>query len=629
MEHNFLPISKEEMVARGWEQPDFIMISGDAYVDHSSFGVAIISRLLEAYGFKVAIIAQPDWKNPVQFTQLGEPKLGFLISAGNIDSLVNHYTVAKKKRKQDAYSPGGITGLRPDRALTVYTQKVREVFPQSPIILGGIEASLRRMAHYDYWTDSIRRSVLIDSGADLLIYGMGEKPVLEVAETLASGIKIKDITYIRGTVICVRDLPNPSETLLLPSFSEIKGSKQKFAESFMMQYRNSEPRQAKALAEPYPECYLLQNPPAEPLTGDELDQIYRLPFTRRYHPVYEKGGGVPALSEVKFSLVSSRGCFGGCSFCALHFHQGRCIQTRSIEAVVEEAKKLIEDPDYKGYIHDVGGPTANFRQKACEKQTKQGSCIDKNCLYPEPCRNLTVDHSDYLQLLRELRSLKGVKKVFVRSGIRHDYLLYDPDPAFFEELCEYHISGQLKVAPEHVAPAVLEKMGKPGRETYLAFKKKYKVINQKLGKDQYLVPYFMSSHPGSDLNAAVELASFIRKHEHMPEQVQDFYPTPGTLSTCMYYTGLDPRTGQPVYVPKTAHEKAMQRALIQFRNPKVYRLVHEALIKTGRRDLIGFGKYCLIRPPGGKKNKKAGQGEERKQGLTQKKKDKRKKEVGK
>ncbi len=608
-EQIFLPITRDEMAARGWEQPDFIMISGDAYVDHPSFGAAVISRLLAAYGFTVAMLAQPDWKNPAQFSLLGEPRLGFLISAGNIDSMVNHYSVAKKRRKADAYSPGGKTGLRPDRALIVYARKVREAYPQSAIILGGLEASLRRMAHYDYWADTVQASVLLDTGADLLIYGMGEKPVLEVAEALKSGIKINEITYVRGTVVCVSELPDPAGTVLLPSFDEIRSSKHTFAESFMLQYKNSEPQRAKALAEPYPDCYLLQNPPAEPLTGDELDQVYRLPYTRNYHHIYEKEGGIPALSEVKFSLVSSRGCFGGCSFCALHFHQGRSVQTRSIEAVVEEAEKVIKDPDFKGYIHDVGGPTANFRQKACQKQQKYGTCTDKSCLYPEPCKDLIVDHSDYLELLRRLRSLNGVKKVFIRSGIRHDYLLCDPDPSFFEELCAQHISGQLKVAPEHVSPAVLEKMGKPGREVYLAFKKRYKQLNQGLDKDQYLVPYFMSSHPGSDLKAAIELASFVRKHEHLPEQAQDFYPTPGTLSTCMYYTGLDPRTMDPIYVPRSTHEKAMQRALIQYRNPKLYRLVFEALNKAGRKDLIGYGRNCLIKPPGGKKARNAGPGE--------------------
>lgn len=613
MEQIFLPITKEDMTARGWGQPDFIVISGDAYVDHPSFGVAIISRLLEAYGFKVAVLAQPDWKNPAQFSLLGEPRLGFLISAGNIDSMVNHYSVAKKRRKADAYSPGGKTGLRPDQALSVYARKVREVYPQSAIILGGIEASLRRMAHYDYWTDSVRPSVLLDAGADLLIYGMGEKPVIEVAEALESGIEISDITYVRSTVVCVKELPDPAGTMLLPSYDEVRSSKQKFAESFMIQHEHSEPLRAKTLAEPYPGCYLMQNPPAEPLSGDELDQVYRLPYNRKFHPVYAKEGGVPALGEVKFSLVSSRGCFGSCSFCSLHYHQGRTVQARSIEAVVEEAQKLIDDPAFKGYIHDVGGPTANFRQSACDKQLKHGSCIDKNCLFPEPCPNLKIDHSDYLELLRRLRSLEGVKKVFIRSGIRHDYLLSDPDPAFFEELCEHHVSGQLKVAPEHVVPSVLEKMGKPGREVYLAFKNKYKKINERLGKEQYLIPYFMSSHPGSDLNAAIELASFIRKHEHMPEQVQDFYPTPGTLATCMYHTGLDPRSMQPVYVPKSPHEKAIQRALIQFKNPQHYHLVYEALSRAGRKDLIGYGRYCLLKPRrvnkaiGSKKRAKTGQ----------------------
>ena len=603
MRKDFLPINREEMVARGWDEADFILISGDAYVDHPSFGPAIISRLLEAYGFKVAIIAQPDWKNRDEFRKLGKPRLGFLISAGNIDSMVAHYSVAKKRRKSDTYSPGGRTGLRPDRAAIVYANKAKEVFPDVPVILGGIEASLRRFAHYDYWENKIKPSILVDSKADLLVYGMGEKPVVEIAEALQSGLRVEDLTYIRGTCCFTNQVPDPDGTIVLPSFRDLKVSKELFAESFMVQYRNSDGMQAKTLAEPYEEGFVIQNPPAEPHSTEELDMIYRLPFNRTYHPVYEKAGGVPALGEVRFSLVSSRGCFGGCSFCSLHFHQGRVVQSRSIEAIVEEAEELISDPDFKGYIHDVGGPTANFRRRACSKQEKTGACLDRECLFPGPCEKLEADHSEYISLLRKLRNLEGVKKVFIRSGIRYDYMLHDQDDSFLEELCRHHISGQLKVAPEHVSPGVLKMMNKPGKDLYLQFKKKYKMMNEKLGKDQYLVPYFISSHPGSDLDAAIELAQFIKKHEqHMPEQVQDFYPTPGTLSTCMFYTETDPRTMQPVYVAKSAHEKAMQRALLQYRNPTVYGLVHEALVKAGRKDLIGFGRKCLIRPM--KKKKK-------------------------
>ncbi len=604
MSEQFLPISREEIYERDWERPDFILVSGDAYVDHPSFGAAIIGRQLEAYGFKVGIIAQPDWKNINEFQKLGRPALGFLVTAGNIDSMVNHYTVAKKKRKTDAYSPGGRTGLRPDRATVIYTRMIKKAYPELPVILGGVEASLRRMGHYDYWNDKILPSILLDSEADLLIYGMGEKTVIEVAEAMESGLKAEDLIYIRGTVYKTKNINNPEDTIILPPFKNIVADKRTFAESFMTQYRNTDPISAKALAEPYPDWYVVQNPPSEPLSSDEFDMIYRLPFTRNYHPVYEKAGGVPAISEVKFSLISSRGCFGGCSFCSLHFHQGRTIQTRSSDAVVEEAEVIINDPDFKGYIHDVGGPTANFRQKACHKQLKQGTCLDRQCLFPQPCENLIVDHSSYLNLLRRLRKLDGVKKVFIRSGIRYDYLLADPrGDTFFEELCQHHISGQLKVAPEHSAPAVLKNMGKPDKKIYLDFKKKYKAINEKFGREQYLVPYFMSSHPGSDLEAAVELAVFIRNHEHQPEQVQDFYPTPGTLSTCMFNSELDPRTMRPLYVPKSPHEKAMQRALIQFRNPKNYKLVYEALKKTGRMDLIGYGRRCLIKPPSGKKMK--------------------------
>ncbi|HSW35322.1 MAG TPA: YgiQ family radical SAM protein, partial [Candidatus Limnocylindrales bacterium] len=587
---------------RGWDRLDFIIISGDAYVDHPSFGVAIISRQLEANGFKVGIIAQPDWKNINEFKKLGKPALGFLVTGGNIDSMVNHYTVAQKKRRVDAYSPGGKTGLRPDRAAIVYSQKAREAYRDVPIILGGIEASLRRLAHYDCWDDTVRRSILLDAKADLLLYGMSEKQIIEVAEALQSGISIADITYIRGTVYKTYAITDLKEGIRLPSYDEICTLKELYAKSFMTQSGNTDSISAKLLIEPYANVYVIQNPPAEPLSTAELDMVYRLPFRRTYHPVYEKSGGVPAITEVKFSLVSSRGCFGGCSFCSLHFHQGRTVQSRSIEAILAEAKAIIADSDFKGYIHDVGGPTANFRNKACKKQDKHGMCTDKFCLYPAPCTNLIADHTDYLELLRALRNLEGVKKVFIRSGIRYDYLLCDQDQIFFEELCRYHISGQLKVAPEHVSPAVLEKMGKPGVEIYKQFKSKYKDLNKKLGMEQHLVPYFMSSHPGSDLKAAIEMAVFIKNHEHMPEQVQDFYPTPGTLSTCMYYTGIDPRTMEAVYVPKTPHDKAMQRALLQFKKPQNYQLVHEALKEAGRKDLIGFDRKCLIKPRGKKKS---------------------------
>lgn len=602
MSKDFLPISPEDMALRGWDRLDFIIISGDAYVDHPSFGVAIISRQLEANGFKVGIIAQPDWKNINEFKKLGKPALGFLVTGGNIDSMVNHYTVAQKKRRVDAYSPGGKTGLRPDRAAIVYSQKAREAYRDVPIILGGIEASLRRLAHYDCWDDTVRRSILLDAKADLLLYGMSEKQIIEVAEALQSGISIADITYIRGTVYKTYAITDLKEGIRLPSYDEICTLKELYAKSFMTQSGNTDSISAKLLIEPYANVYVIQNPPAEPLSTAELDMVYRLPFRRTYHPVYEKSGGVPAITEVKFSLVSSRGCFGGCSFCSLHFHQGRTVQSRSIEAILAEAKAIIADSDFKGYIHDVGGPTANFRNKACKKQDKHGMCTDKFCLYPAPCTNLIADHTDYLELLRALRNLEGVKKVFIRSGIRYDYLLCDQDQIFFEELCRYHISGQLKVAPEHVSPAVLEKMGKPGVEIYKQFKSKYKDLNKKLGMEQHLVPYFMSSHPGSDLKAAIEMAVFIKNHEHMPEQVQDFYPTPGTLSTCMYYTGIDPRTMEAVYVPKTPHDKAMQRALLQFKKPQNYQLVHEALKEAGRKDLIGFDRKCLIKPRGKKKS---------------------------
>lgn len=592
----FLPVSKEDMEKRGWDRLDFIIISGDAYVDHPSFGVAIIGRLLEAYGFKVGMITQPNWKDLNEFKKLGKPLLGFFVTSGNIDSMVNHYTAAKKRRKKDVYSPGGRGGLRPDRAAIVYSQKVKEAYKKVPVILGGIEASLRRLAHYDYWEDRVRSSILLDAKADLLVYGMGEKQVIEIAEALKSGLSIKDITYVKGTVYKTSSIENVYEGKILPSYDDIIASKETFAKSFMFQYKNTDSISAVPLIEPYRHTYIVQNPPAEPLSSSELDSIYSLPFTKKYHPTYENMGGIPAIKEVKHSLVSSRGCFGGCNFCALHFHQGRTVQARSIPSIIEEAEEMTKDEDFKGYIHDVGGPTANFRKRACQQQIKHGVCQDKKCLFPKPCKNLEVDHTEYLDLLRKLRSLEGVKKVFVRSGIRYDYLVYDKNQEFFEELCRYHISGQLKVAPEHIAPEVLKKMGKPDHEVYERFKRKYEAINKKLGMNQFLVPYLMSSHPSSDLKAAILLAEYLRDIGHMPKQVQDFYPTPGTLSTCMYYTELDPRTMEKVYVPKSPREKAMQKALLQYREPKNYQLVLEALTKAGREDLIGFGKKCLIKP---------------------------------
>ncbi|MDF2592536.1 MAG: radical protein [Clostridia bacterium] len=593
---NFLPINKEDMKERGWEQLDFVIVSGDAYVDHPSFGTAVIGRVLESRGYKVGIIAQPEWENNEAYKVLGKPRLGFLITSGNIDSMVNHYTTAKKKRSDDLYSPGGKGGYRPDRATIVYSAKVRELYSDVPIILGGLEASLRRFAHYDYWSNKVRRSILLDSKADLVVYGMGERQIIEIAEALDSGIPAKEVTFIKGTVYKTKDRDRAYEALFLPHYDEILESKKKYAESFMMQYNNMDSIVGKPLVESYKNYYVVQNPPPEPMPQMELDDVYSLPYMRTYHPIYEKMGGIPAIKEVKFSLISNRGCFGNCSFCAITFHQGRVVQPRSHRSILAEAKKIVWDPEFKGYIHDVGGPTANFRHAACEKQVKHGVCVDRQCLYPKPCSQLKIDHTDYLKLLRNLRQLPNVKKVFIRSGLRYDYLVHDNNDEFFRELCEHHISGQLKVAPEHISPKVLEKMGKPQREVYDKFTKKYHKINEKLGMKQFLVPYLMSSHPGSDLKEAIELAEYLRDLGHMPEQVQDFYPTPGTLSTCMYYTELDPRTMEPVYVPKSAHEKAMQRALIQYRKPQNYNLVFEALKKAGREDLIGFDKRCLIRP---------------------------------
>lgn len=599
MEQNndFLPISKEDMRRRGIEQLDFVYVCGDAYVDHPSFGHAIITRLLESYGYTVGIIAQPDWKQNDSIAILGEPRLGFLVSAGNMDSMVNHYSVSKKRRKTDAFSPGGIMGKRPDYAAVVYCNLIRRTYKKTPIIIGGIEGSLRRLAHYDYWSNKVKRSILLDSGADLISYGMGERSIIEIAEALAAGIDVKDITYIRGTVFRTQDPYFIEDAIVLPSYDEISTNKEAYARSFYIQYQNTDPFQAKKMAEAYPHgIYVVQNPPQKPLSMQEMDDVYALPYTRTYHPIYEKDGGIPAISEVKFSLISNRGCFGGCNFCALTFHQGRIIQTRSHASILAEAKQMIQSKDFKGYIHDVGGPTANFRHASCKKQLEKGVCTNRQCLFPTPCKNLTVDHKDYLSLLRKLRQLPGVKKVFIRSGIRFDYLLEDKDDRFFRELCQYHVSGQLKVAPEHISDNVLRYMGKPPVEVYDRFKEKYRKINEQIGKKQYLVPYLMSSHPGSTLKDAIALAEYLRDLGYMPEQVQDFYPTPSTISTCMYYTGLDPATMQPVYVSHNPHEKAMQRALIQYRNPNNYDLVYEALKKEHREDLIGFDQHCLIRP---------------------------------
>ncbi len=616
MKGNFLPITREEMKERGWDQVDFVYVSGDAYVDHPSFGHAIITRLLESRGYRIGIIAQPDWRKPESVQVFGEPRLGFLVSAGNMDSMVNHYSVSKKRRKTDAYTPGGEMGKRPDYACVVYGNLIRQTYKKTPIILGGIEASLRRMAHYDYWSDKLKRSVLLDSGADVISYGMGEHSIVELAEALDAGIPVEDITYIAGTVVKTKSLDSIYDAEILPSFEDLKADKMNYARSFYTQYLNTDAFNGKRLVEPYSEhLYVVQNPPAAPLTQMEMDDVYSLPYQRTYHPSYEAKGGVPAIKEIKFSLISNRGCFGGCSFCALTFHQGRIVQVRSHESLIEEAKEITKDKDFKGYIHDVGGPTANFRHPSCKKQMEHGVCKTRQCLFPSPCKNLDADHRDYVSLLRKLRDIPKVKKVFIRSGIRFDYLLADKKQEFLRELCEYHVSGQLKVAPEHVAGPVLSLMGKPEHKVYEEFTRQFYKMNERIGKEQYLVPYLMSSHPGSTLKEAVELAEYCRDLGYMPEQVQDFYPTPSTLSTCMYYTGVDPRTMQKVYVPKSPHEKAMQRALIQYRNPELYDLVIEALHKAGRSDLIGFGPKCLVRPRqmrGSGNDKKAGRKEPKK-----------------
>ncbi len=594
---DFLPVSKADMAARGWDQCDFVYIIGDAYVDHPTFGHAIISRVLESRGYRVGIIPQPNWRNPDSIKLLGEPRLGFLVMGGNMDPMVNHYTVSKRRRSYDAFSPGGKMGMRPDYATVVYCNLIRQSYRNVPILIGGIEASLRRLAHYDYWSNKLKRSILLDAQADLLMYGMGERSIVEIADALDSGLSIHDITFIRGTVYKASSLKDIYDYTLLPSYSKLIEDKRNYAESFYTQYCNTDPFSGSVLVEPYDErTFIVQNPPQEPLSQQEMDDTYNLPYMRSYHPMYEKDGGIDAIKEVKFSLQSCRGCFGGCSFCSLTFHQGRIIQSRSHESLLREATLLTKDPEFKGYIHDVGGPTANFRQPACEKQLQKGVCPTKQCLFPSPCKNLIVDHSDYLALLRKLRALPGIKRVFIRSGIRFDYLLEDKDDSFFRELVKYHVSGQLKVAPEHISDPVLKLMGKPSNAVYERFLKKYFTLCRQEGKDQYVVPYLMSSHPGSTLKDAISLAEYLHMHHLAPEQVSDFYPTPSTISTVMYYTGLDPRTMKPVYVATNPHEKAMQRALIQYRNPKNYDLVYEALQKAGRTDLIGYEKSCLIRP---------------------------------
>ncbi|HEX3047241.1 MAG TPA: YgiQ family radical SAM protein, partial [Bacillota bacterium] len=591
-QYGFLPISRADMQERQWDELDFLFISGEAYVDHPSFGHAIITRLLESEGYRVGLIPLPDWKVLDSFKILGKPRLAVLISSGVIDSMVNHYTASKKPRRDDAYAPGGKGGQRPDRAVIVYANRVREAFKNIPVIIGGVEAGLRRFAHYDYWDNDVRRSILLDSKADLLVYGMGERAILEVAGRLAGGEPIDQIRDVRGTVwVRNQDLTekdSPSTEVRTPSYEEVQTDTSAYAKAFMLQAAEQDPIRGRTLIQGHGNREIVQNPPSLPLTTEMMDRIYALPYERTYHPSYQKLGGVPAILEVEFSITSHRGCYGGCSFCALNFHQGRIIQKRSQPSIINEARKLVHLENFKGYIHDVGGPTANFRNRACKLQEKNGACRDRQCLENDGCKQLIVDHSEYLELLRKLREIPEIKKVFIRSGIRYDYLMLDPNDQFFEELCEHHISGQLKVAPEHVVDRVLRRMGKPGRVVYDRFVQKFYEINRKLGKEQYLVPYLISGHPGSDLNAAVELAEYLRDIHYTPEQVQDFYPTPGSLSTCMFYTGLDPRDMKKLYVPRSPKEKAMQKALLQFRKPENRRLVYEALVATGRTDLIGF-----------------------------------------
>lgn len=605
MNNQYQPVNREDMEARGWDQVDFVLVSGDAYVDHHSFGPAIIARVLENAGYKVGIIAQPDWKDSEDFKRLGRPRLGFLVTAGNMDSMVNHYSVNKRIRDRDFYSPGGKMGLRPDRATIVYCNRIHEAYKNVPIIIGGIEASLRRFAHYDYWSDSVRKSILIDSNADLLVYGMAEKQIVEIARYLNDGFEAKYIRHIPGTCYVVDSLEEVYDYIEIPSSKMVAEDKIKYAEAFKVQYQEQDPIRGRMIVQQQNSKYLVQNTPEKPLTREELDRVYALPYQKNYHPMYEKDGGIPALEEVKFSIVSSRGCFGSCSFCALTFHQGRIVQSRSEEGIIQEATDITNMDGFKGYIHDVGGPTANFRQPACDKQLKIGACKNRQCLDPSPCKNLFVDHEEYLNILRKLRKLPKIKKVFVRSGLRYDYIMADKkNEAFLSELIEHHISGQLKVAPEHVSARVLKYMGKPAGKTYEKFKEKYFRLNEKLGKKQFLVPYLMSSHPGCTLEDAVELAEYLRDTHYQPEQVQDFYPTPGTLSTAMFFTGLDPMTMEEVYIPKSKTEKAMQRALLQFNNPKKQELVRAALIQVNRTDLIGYGPKCLVKPLNTQRNSK-------------------------
>ena len=596
----FLPVSRADMDARGWDQCDFVYICGDAYVDHPSFGMAIITRVLEAHGYRVGVICQPDWIDPASISALGEPRLGFLVSAGNMDSMVNHYTVNKKPRHEDAYTPGGRAGARPNRAVTVYGNLIRRTFKDKPIIIGGIEASLRRLAHYDYWQDKLKRSVLLDSGADLLLYGMGEHSIVEVADALAAGLPIEQITFVNGSVYRVsgpQALDNVYDYELLPSWDDLTADRLEYARSFNIQQQNMDPITGRRLVEPYPNgVYVVQNPPAAPLTTAEMDEVAELPYARHWHPDYDAAGGIPAFDEIRFSISSNRGCFGECSFCALAFHQGRMLQVRSRDSIIREAEALTHDPEFKGYINDVGGPTANFFKPACTKQLTHGVCKNRRCLWPSVCRNMDTNEDAYAELLRDLRQLPGVKKVFVRSGIRFDYTMADASDKFLVELLQHHVSGQLRLAPEHVSDAVLSVMGKPRREVYDAFVERFERLSAEYGLKQYVVPYLISSHPGSTMKEAVELAEAVRDMGYMPEQVQDFYPTPSTMSTCMFYTGVDPRTMEPVYIPRDPHEKAMQRALIQYRKPENYKLVKEALRKAGREDLIGYGAKCLIRP---------------------------------
>jgi uncharacterized radical SAM protein YgiQ len=610
--NQFLPVSKADMDLLGWKTLDFVLVSADAYVDHPSFGPIVIARTLMDAGYKVGIIAQPDWRDASSIEALGMPRLAFLISGGNMDSMVNHYYVSKKRRKTDSFSPGGVMGKRPDRATIVYANLIRQRSKSVPIIIGGIEASLRRFAHYDYWEDRVRKSILVDSGADLLIYGMGEHQIVEIADFLNAGIEIQYLQHVDGTCFMTKAIDMFTDALILPSFEDVSADKRAYAAAFKIQYDEQDPIRGKRLIQQHGERYLVQNQPTMPLTREELDWTFNLGYMRDYHPMYKEAGGIPAIQEVKMSIISERGCFGSCSFCALGFHQGRIITSRSHESIEREAVQITEDPDFKGYIHDVGGPTANFRIPACENQLKHGACKHRQCLYPEPCEHLNIDHTDYESLLEKLRAISNIKKVFVRSGIRYDYLMHDKSDSFFYTLCEHHVSGQLKVAPEHIDETVLDYMGKPSGKLYGAFVEKFEKVNAELGKEQYIIPYLMSSHPGSTLKSAIRLAEYLRDIHYTPEQVQDFYPTPGTLSTCMYYTELDPRTMKKVYVPRTPREKAMQRALLQFKNPKNYDLVYEALMIENRKDLIGFGEKALIHP------KERGQGEKHRHNTHQK-----------